>query len=213
MIAENISTLKQELGLKADLLIVSKNRSIEEIEAAYQTGHRLFAENRVQALLERADTLPKDISWHLIGHLQTNKVKYIAPFISCIQSVDSLKLLKVINEHALINGRTIDCLLQIYIAEEETKFGMDEKECRAILELQALIPLSNIRIRGLMGMASNTNDEAQIKKEFTGLKKLYDSLQQTYHFDMLSMGMSSDYRIAVACGSTIVRIGSRVFEG
>jgi len=211
MIAENISGLKQELGRNAELVVVSKYRQTEEILEAYRSGQRLFAENRVQALLERAEVLPKDIVWHLIGHLQTNKVKYIAPFIACIQSVDSLKLLQTIHEQALKNGRVIDCLLQVHIAVEETKFGLNERECEAILQHQMLQPFAGVRIRGLMGMASNTADEAQVKREFSGLKSFYDSMKTKFTLDTLSMGMSSDYRIAVACGSNMVRVGSKVF--
>lgn len=211
MIAENISGLKQELGLKAELVVVSKYRQTEEIFAAYQYGQRLFAENRVQALLERAEVLPKDIVWHLIGHLQTNKVKYIAPFIACIQSVDSLKLLQTIHEQAVKNGRVIDCLLQIHIAVEETKFGLSEAECEAILQQQKEQPYTGVRLRGLMGMASNTADTEQVKREFKGLKDFYDKMKTKFMLDTLSMGMSSDYRIAVECGSNMVRVGSKVF--
>lgn len=213
MIAENISGLKQELGRNAELVVVSKYRKTEEILEAYRSGQRLFAENRVQALLERAEVLPKDIVWHLIGHLQTNKVKYIAPFIACIQSVDSLKLLQTINEHALKHGRVIDCLLQIHIALEETKFGLSEAECEQILQHQEQQPCAGVRIRGLMGMASNTDDAEQIRREFSGLKAFYEQMKAKYALDTLSMGMSSDYRIAVACGSNMVRVGSKVFGG
>lgn len=212
MIAENIKTLKQELGHSVELIVVSKYRTVEEIMEAYSCGQRNFAENRVQALLEREAVLPKDIIWHLIGHLQTNKVKYIASFIRCIQSVDSLKLLKTINEQAERNSKTIDCLLQIHIADEESKFGLSQKECNAILQLNELMELKNIRIRGLMGMATNTNDTSKIESEFKELKAFYDTLSEKHKFDTLSMGMSSDYKIAIANGSNMVRVGSKVFE-
>jgi pyridoxal phosphate enzyme (YggS family) len=212
MIAENISVLKSEIGNKAKLVVVSKYRSIEEIELAYNTGQRVFAENRVQALLERKEALPNDIEWHLIGHLQSNKVKYIAPFISCVQSIDSLKLLRVLNKEAKENGRKIDCLLQIHIAEEETKFGMNEQECLEVLQQSRLENLEHVNIRGLMGMASFTDNSAQVRAEFTALKKIYDTLSTVEGFTVLSMGMSGDYKIAIECGSNLVRIGSKVFE-
>lgn len=210
MIAENISGLKQEIGQNVQLIVVSKYRTIEEIKEAYQAGQRLFAENRVQALLERKEALPNDIIWHLIGHLQSNKVKYIAPFISCIQSIDSLELLELLNQHAAKNGRTIDCLLQVHIAVEETKFGLSETECEALIA-QAKV-LSNVKIKGLMGMASNTEDQEQVKKEFLGLQTLYNKLKEENNFDTLSMGMSGDYQLAIACGSNMVRVGSKVFS-
>lgn len=212
MIAENISVLKSEIGNKAKLVVVSKYRSIEEIELAYNTGQRIFAENRVQALLERKEALPNDIEWHLIGHLQSNKVKYIAPFISCVQSIDSIKLLRVLNKEAQENGRKIDCLLQIHIAEEETKFGMNEEECLEVLQQSKLENLDHINIVGLMGMASFTDNKEQVRAEFTTLKKIYDKLSAEEGFTVLSMGMSGDYNIAIECGSNLVRIGSKVFE-
>lgn len=210
MIAENISGLKQEIGQNVQLIVVSKYRTIEEIKEAYQAGQRLFAENRVQALLERKEALPDDIIWHLIGHLQSNKVKYIAPFISCIQSIDSLELLELLNQHAAKNGRTIDCLLQVHIAVEETKFGLSETECETLIA-QAK-GLSNVKIKGLMGMASNTEDQEQVKKEFLSLQTLYNKLKEENNFDTLSMGMSGDYQLAIACGSNMVRVGSKVFS-
>ena len=177
---------------------------------AYHAGQRVFAENRVQALLERKEALPADISWHLIGHLQSNKVKYIADFIDCIQSVDSLALLEIINQQAAKHGRVINCLLQVFIAQEETKFGLDQSECETVLA--AAQKLSHVRVLGLMGMASNTSNLEQVKNEFMKLKELFDQLKNNYHLSELSMGMSSDYLLAIACGSTIVRVGSKVFE-
>lgn len=214
MLAENINRLRQELG-HAQLVVVSKNRSIREIKAVYDTGQRVFAENRVQALLERREALPEDISWHLIGHLQTNKVRYITPFVSCIQSIDSERLIEEIDRQAQKNDRLIDGLLQIYIADEDTKFGLDEAECMAIISQYVGGKWSHVRLRGLMGMATNTDDAEKIKSEFLKLRKLFDDIRQAYpqlNFDTVSMGMSSDYPLAVACGSTLVRIGSKVFE-
>lgn len=216
MIAENITRLKQELSNEVKLIIVSKNRTMEEVREAYNTGHRDFAENRVQALLEKVDQMPGDIRWHLIGHLQTNKVKYIAPFIHLIQSVDTPRLLEEIDRHAEKHGRVIDCLLQIYIATEETKFGMSIEECDAMLSSGLLDHLKHIRLRGLMGMATNTDDAEKVQSEFTALRNYFDKLKSKFnneHFDTLSMGMSADYKIAMQCGSTMVRIGSSVFEG
>lgn len=215
MLAENISGIKQEIGQNVQLVVVSKYRDISEIKAAYDTGHRVFAENRVQALLERVDALPKDIQWHLIGHLQTNKVKYIAPFIACIQSVDSLHLLSEINKQAQKNNRVIDCLLQIYIASEDTKFGLSEEECLALLDSDEFKGMKNIRIRGLMGMASNTDDEQQVEREFKQLNSFFERLKKekmSEDFNVLSMGMSGDYALAIRCGSNMIRVGSKVFE-
>ena len=214
MLAENISGIKQEIGQNVQLVVVSKYRVISEIKAAYDTGHRVFAENRVQALLERVEALPKDIQWHLIGHLQTNKVKYIAPFIQCIQSVDSLHLLSEINKQAQKNNRVIDCLLQIYIASEDTKFGLSEEECLALLASDEFKSMVNVRVRGLMGMASNTEDERQVEREFRRLNRFFEELktQMSEDFNVLSMGMSGDYALAIQCGSNMIRVGSKVFE-
>lgn len=214
MIAENINHIRQEIGQNVKLVVVSKFRRVEEIEEAYKCGHRIFAENKVQALLERYEALPKDIEWHLIGHLQTNKVKYIAPFIHTIQSVDSLKLLQEINKHAQRQNRVIDCLLQIYIAKEETKFGLDAQECHDILNSGILKTLQNIRIAGLMGMATFTDDMTQVETEFRYLKKIFDDMKSKYNlpgFKTLSMGMSNDYILAVSCGSNMIRVGSKIF--
>jgi pyridoxal phosphate enzyme (YggS family) len=214
MIVENIIRLKQEIGQNVELVIVSKFRTVSEIREAYEMGHRHFAENRVQALLERAEQLPKDIQWHLIGHLQSNKVKFLVPFIRLIHSVDSLKLLEVINETAGKHSNVVDCLLQIDIADEETKFGMSEKECLELLQSESFRKMRSVRVRGLMGMATNTNDMEKVRKEFTGLRKFFDELRPKYElqdFDILSMGMSNDYMVAVECGSTMVRVGSKIF--
>jgi PLP dependent protein len=214
MIVENIKRIQQEIGQSVELVVVSKFRSVEEIKEAYSGGHRQFAENRVQALLERAEQLPKDIHWHLIGHLQSNKVKYIVPFIAMIQSVDSLKLLKEINEQAQKHDRIISCLLQIHIAEEETKFGLSEQECEDLLKSDNLKMMHNIQVRGLMGMATNTEDIQKVENEMQALKRFYDRMKSTCQpgFEILSMGMSSDYKIAVKCGSNMVRVGSKVFS-
>ncbi|SHL95041.1 YggS family pyridoxal phosphate-dependent enzyme [Mucilaginibacter sp. OK098] len=216
-IAENIKSLKKETELiNVTLIAVSKTKPAEEVLEAYNTGQRLFGENMVQELVEKYEQLPKDIQWHLIGHLQSNKVKYIAPFISMIQSVDSLKLLQEINKHAEKNKRVIDCLLQVYIADEETKFGLGFDEVIELLRSEEFTALKHIKIRGLMGIATNTDVEKQIKDEYYELKTFFDGIKQSFFrkddaFDTLSMGMSSDYKIAIEQGSNMVRLGSTIF--
>lgn len=200
------------------LVAVSKTKSIEEINALYEQGQRIFGENKVQELIEKQSLLPKDIEWHLIGHLQSNKVKYIAPFIAMIHSVDSLKLLFEINKEAQKNNRIIQVLIQIHIAQESTKFGADEKELIEILEYYCAenSSLQFIEIVGLMGMASNTDDATQVSNEFLHLKSLFNTVKKSFllnkhSFNQLSMGMSSDYTLAIQAGSTMVRIGSLLF--
>ena len=216
-IADNIKRLKTETSLfNATLIAVSKTKPIADLQEAYDAGQRFFGENMVQELVEKQEILPKDIQWHLIGHLQSNKVKYIAPFISMIESADSLKLLQEINKYAEKNSRVIDCLLQIYIADEETKYGLGFDEAIDLLRSEEFAALKNIRIRGLMGIATNTDNEKQIKEEFYELKTFFDGIKQSFFrqdeaFDTLSMGMSSDYKIAMAQGSNMVRLGSTIF--
>jgi hypothetical protein len=216
-IADNIRSLKNETDtIKVQLVAVSKTKPVEEVKEAYDAGQRLFGENMVQELVDKYEHLPKDIEWHLIGHLQTNKVKYIAPFISMIQSVDSLKLLQEIDKHAQKNDRTIDCLLQVYIADEETKYGLGFDEAIELLRSDEYAGLNHIRIRGLMGIATNTDNEKQVKEEFYELKTFFDGIKQSYFrqdptFDVLSMGMSSDYKIAIEEGSNMVRLGGTIF--
>ncbi|WP_183573464.1 YggS family pyridoxal phosphate-dependent enzyme [Mucilaginibacter sp. X5P1] len=216
-IADNIISLKKETdSLHVILLAVSKTKPPEDIQQAYDAGQRIFGENQVQELVDKYEKLPKDIQWHLIGHLQSNKVKYIAPFISMIQSVDSLKLLQEINKHALKHDRIIDCLLQIYIADEETKFGLGFDEAIELLRSDEFAGLKNIKIRGLMGIATNTDSEKQVKDEYYELKTFYDGIKASFFrkdktFNVLSMGMSSDYKIAIEQGSNMVRLGSTIF--
>jgi pyridoxal phosphate enzyme (YggS family) len=198
------------------LIVVTKTHPVETLKVAYDLGLRIFGENKVQELVEKSEVLPKDIAWHLIGHLQTNKVKYIAPFISMIHSVDSLKLLKEINKEAKKKNRIIDCLLQVYIAKEETKFGLDKTELLDLINNPEFDSFENICIKGLMGMATNTTDQEQIKTEFHSLTTLFEELKNTIHKKNIdwkerSMGMTSDYKIAVEQGSTMVRIGSAIF--
>ncbi|HEX8019630.1 YggS family pyridoxal phosphate-dependent enzyme [Mucilaginibacter sp.] len=218
-IADNIKSLKKETEAdKVILLAVSKTKPVEDVQEAYDAGQRLFGENIVQEMVEKYEQLPKDIEWHLIGHLQTNKVKYIAPFVSMIQSVDSLKLLHEINKHAEKAGRVIDCLLQIYIADEETKYGLGFDEAIELLRSEEFATMKNVRIRGLMGIATNTDNEKQIKEEYYELNTFFEGIKLSYFrkeesFDILSMGMSSDYKLAIEQGSNMVRLGSTIFGG
>jgi PLP dependent protein len=216
-IAANLTKLKKELdSYDAKLIAVSKTKSNEEIMEAYNAGQRIFGENQVQELADKYEHLPKDIEWHLIGHLQTNKVKYIASFVSLIQSVDSLKLLIEINKQAAKNNRIIDCLLQVYIADEDTKFGLGYDETIELLRSEEYSQLKNIRIVGLMGIATNTKLEKQINDEFNELKVLFEGIKQSFFrkeesFKEISMGMSGDYKIALENGSTMIRVGSTIF--
>lgn len=211
-IAEHIAALRKELPENVTLIAVSKTKPIEAILEAYEAGQRDFGENYIQELCDKAEKLPKDIRWHAIGHVQSNKVKYIAPFVHLIHGVDSLKLLQEINKQAQKNNRVIDCLLQVFIATEESKFGLDSTEVHALLESEIFLQLQNIRIVGLMGMASNTENETQIRSEFKGLHSLFSELQKQYSdFKHLSMGMSGDYPLAISEGSTMIRVGSLIF--
>ena len=209
---ENLQSMIDELKpFNAQLVAVSKTKSTVEILQAYENGQRLFGENYVQELEEKYNALPKDIKWHFIGHLQHNKVKQIAPFISLIHGVDSIKLLEEINKQARKNNRVINCLLQVYIAKEDTKFGLEFDECKSIVEWLITSTMKNIKIMGLMGMASNTTDVKLIKAEFKSLATFYNSIKKQYDLSILSMGMSSDYKIALSCSSNMVRIGSAIF--
>lgn len=210
-IAEQYQAVKSALPSDITLVAVSKTHSADKIRQVYDLGQRIFAENKVQELVEKAPLLPKDIQWHLIGHLQTNKVKYIADFVDTIQSVDSEKLLSEINKHAGKHQRIIKVLLQVKIAEEDTKSGMEISETKELFLkwLQGSFP--NVKIMGLMGMATFTDDEAQIEREFRFLKRLYDQLSLQHPLSVLSMGMSGDYPLAIACGANSVRIGSAIF--
>lgn len=212
-----LTKLLHELSAQnVTLVAVSKTHPPERILEIYHQGQRIFGENRAQEMLEKQATLPADIEWHLIGHLQTNKVKLIAPFVRMIHSVDSLRLLEEIDKQAAKAGRTIDCLLQFHIAQEETKFGLDEAEARALLSSDTFRQMKNVRICGVMGMATFTDDEAQVRREFRLLKRIFEKLKQEFfpqnpHFREISMGMSGDWRIAVEEGSTMVRMGSLIF--
>ncbi|MEY8022052.1 YggS family pyridoxal phosphate-dependent enzyme [Muriicola sp. SD30] len=211
-IAENLKKIKNELPEKVTLVAVSKTKSEKKILQAYETGHRIFGENKVQEMTEKWSSLPKDIEWHMIGHVQRNKVKYMAPYVSLIHGVDSLKLLREVNKQGRKHNRVIPCLLQIFIAEEETKFGFDEQELQELLASNELEELSHVRIKGLMGMATFTDNKEQIRKEFHSLKTMFEVLKTVLpDISILSMGMSGDYKIAIEEGSTMVRIGSSIF--
>jgi pyridoxal phosphate enzyme (YggS family) len=201
-------------GLK--LVAVSKKKSPEIIMQAYHAGHKIFGENKAQDLVNKYEKLPKDIEWHFIGHLQTNKAKYLVPFVSMIHSIDSFKILKTVNKEAQKNNRTIPCLLQFHIAQESSKFGLSEEEAHEILDSEEYKTLKNISIVGVMGMATFTDDEMQVRNEFRFLKRIFDKLKKEYFprkkgFKEISMGMSDDYSIAVEEGSTMVRVGSKIF--
>ena len=216
-IKENLLKIKSSLPKHVTLVAVSKTKPIDDLMVAYDAGQRIFGENKIQEMTEKWEQMPKDIQWHMIGHIQTNKVKFMAPYVSLIHGVDSLKLLEEINKQALKNNRIIDCLLQIHIAEEETKFGLDEQELNDLLSSESFKNLNNIRIVGLMGMATFTENQNQIKKEFEHLKSIFDTVQnlntKNCQLNTLSMGMSGDYQLAITCGSTMVRIGSSIFGG
>lgn len=217
-LAERIRNLKEEIGNTAVLVAVSKTKPATLIQEAYDAGQRVFGENKVQEMVEKWEVLPKDIQWHLIGHLQTNKVKYIAPFVSMIHSVDSMKLLQEINKQGEKAGRVIPCLLQFHIAQEETKFGLSFQEAEDILQSREFVEMQHVSISGLMGMASFTDNEEQIRDEFRNLHNYFSILKSNYFkynpdFAVLSMGMSSDYQLALEEGSTMIRVGSSLFGG
>lgn len=210
-ISENITSFKKKISEDVTLVAVSKTKPVSDILEAYHAGQRIFGENKVQEMETKWEEMPKDIQWHMIGHVQRNKVKYMAPFVSLIHSVDSPRLLKEINKQAKASDRVIDCLLQVKIAEEETKFGMEENSVKELLASETTKNFQYVNIVGLMGMATFTEDEEQVAREFQKLKKIYDALQETYRFKTLSMGMSGDFELAIAHGSTMIRVGSAIF--
>lgn len=218
-IQNNLRSIQATLPENVTLVAVSKTKPVSDLMEAYEAGQRIFGENKIQEMTDKWETMPKDIQWHMIGHVQTNKVKYMAPFVSLIHGVDSLKLLQEINKQAQKNNRVIDCLLQVYIAEEESKFGLDEEELSEVLKQvqHDTGEFNHIQIVGLMGMATFTNNPTQIKKEFSRLKTIFDQFAnmntKNCQLNTLSMGMSGDYKLAIECGSTMVRIGSSIFGG
>lgn len=216
LLADHLQSVLSKIPSTVQLVAVTKTRPVETLEEAYSLGLRDFGENRVQELIEKQPQLPADVRWHQIGHLQTNKVKYIAPFVHLIHSVDSLKLLVEINRQAIRSQRVIDCLLQVYIAKEESKFGLDEDEVFQLLNSEEYKSMKNISIRGLMGMATFTDNEAVVHAEFASLKNFFGKLESIYftdndQFNLISMGMTSDYQIAIEEGSNMVRIGTALF--
>lgn len=218
-IATNLNNIKSQLPANVTLVAVSKTKPVADLMEAYNSGQRIFGENKIQEMTEKWEQMPKDIQWHMIGHVQTNKVKFMAEYVSLIHGVDSLKLLHEINKQAKKHNRVIDCLLQMFIAEEETKFGLDEKELIEILKQvqDDKESYKNIRIVGLMGMATYTDNQTQIEKEFKNLKAIFDKVNSLSIVNsplfILSIGMSGDYKLAISCGSTMVRIGSSIFGG
>tara|TARA_Y100000589_G_C27154427_1_gene630235 strand:+ start:1041 stop:1712 length:672 start_codon:yes stop_codon:yes gene_type:complete len=215
-IRENLNKIKNSIPEDISLVAVSKTKPIEDLKKAYEAGQRIFGENKVQELREKQPQLPNDIEWHMIGHMQTNKVKYIAPFVSLIHGVESFKLLKEINKQALKNKRVIKVLLQFHIATESTKFGLQLKEAKEILDSEEFKRLENIKVSGVMGMASFVENESQVRLEFATLKSIFEDLKSNYFsstdsFKTVSMGMSGDYSIAIEEGSTMIRVGSSIF--
>ena len=215
-IKNNLLTIQSTLPQYVTLVAVSKTKPVADLMEAYDAGQRIFGENKIQEMTEKAEQMPKDIQWHMIGHVQSNKVKLMAPYVVLVHGVDSFKLLEEINKQAGKNNRIIECLLQVHIAEEETKFGLDESELQDIITSESFKNLHHIKVTGLMGMATFTENQDQVKKEFLQLKSIFDTLQSqpvqhNLQPTILSMGMSGDYELAIACGSTMVRIGSSIF--
>lgn len=216
-ITENLKHIKNTLPAHVTLVAVSKTKPNEDIVEAYEAGQRIFGENKIQEMTDKYEALPKDIEWHMIGHVQRNKVKYMAPYVSLIHGVDSFRLLEEIDKQAKRNNRVISCLLQMFIAEEETKFGLDQTELMEILASEEFKALKNIKVVGLMGMATFTDNQLQVKKEFTQLNDIFAMCKKQFgihdnlDLNTVSMGMSNDYSLAIECGSTMVRIGSNIF--
>lgn len=216
MIKENLHKIKATIPEGVTLVAVSKTKPVSDIQEAYDTGQRVFGENYPQEMRDKHEVLPHDIQWHFIGHLQTNKIKYIIPFVTLIHSIDTANLLEAVNKEARKHDRVVDCLLQFHIAQEETKFGLDLEEARALLDSEAFKQMENVRICGVMGMGTFTDDMDEVRKEFKHLKSIFDTLKQDYFADQkqfkeISMGMSEDYPIAIEEGATLIRVGSKIF--
>ena len=216
MVRENLEKIKATIPGNVTLVAVSKTKPVSDVQEAYEAGQRVFGENHALEMRDKHEVLPNDIQWHFIGHLQTNKIKYIIPFVTLIHSIDSASLLEAVNKEAKKHDRVVDCLLQFHIAQEETKFGLDMDEARQLLNSESFKQMENIRICGVMGMATFTDDEAEIRKEFKHLKEIFDTLKHDFfgnqpQFKEISMGMSNDYPIAIEEGATLVRVGSKIF--
>lgn len=211
-ISENLAQIKSQLPKNVKLVAVTKTKPIADILEAYNSGHKIFGENKVQELAEKYEQLPKDVEWHMIGHVQRNKVKYMAEFVSLIHGVDSLRLIEEINKQAIKHNRVIDCLLQIKIAKEDSKFGMSKSEAKTLLQSKTYSECSNVNIVGLMGMATFTDNMEQVRSEFKYLRDCYLEFKKSHPiFNTLSMGMSGDYQLAIECGSNMIRVGSSIF--
>ncbi|MFT5848777.1 MAG: pyridoxal phosphate enzyme (YggS family) [Psychroserpens sp.] len=214
-IAQNLSHIKSKLSEKVTLVAVSKTKPVVDLMEAYNTGQRIFGENKIQEMADKHEKMPKDIEWHMIGHVQRNKVKYMAEFVNLIHGVDSLKLLTEINKQAIKHDRIINCLIQIKIAAEDSKFGMSAKDAQELIISEAFKNLENIKITGLMGMATFTDDTHQVEQEFHKLKTVFDDLKPLQstncNLEIISMGMSGDFKLAIDCGSTMIRVGSSIF--
>ena len=212
MIAENIHKIVSNIPKNIKLIAISKTKTNNDIMKAYESGQRLFGENKIQEMSSKFEDLPKDIKWHMVGHVQSNKIKYMASYVDLIHGIDSLKSIKIINKEGVKNNRVINCLLQLKISKEESKFGLDEKQLKEIIFSTDYKEMNNIKIKGMMAMASNTKNESTIKKEFVFAKKVFNEINSLdNNFDILSMGMSNDYQIAIECGSNMIRLGSLIF--
>ena len=212
MITENIHKIVSTIPKNVKLIAISKTKTNQDIMKAYESGQRFFGENKIQEMSIKFEDLPKDIKWHMVGHVQSNKIKYMAPYVDLIHGIDSLKSIKIINKEGVKNNRVINCLLQLKISKEESKFGLDEKQLKEIIFSTDYKEMNNIKIKGMMAMASNTKNESTIKKEFVFAKKIFNEINSLDNdFDILSMGMSNDYQIAIECGSNMIRLGSLIF--
>ena len=212
MISNNILKIISDIPENVKLVAISKTKSSEDIMMAYDTGQRLFGENKIQEMSAKFEDLPKDIKWHMVGHVQSNKIKYMAPYVDLIHGIDSLKSIKILNKEGVKNNRILNCLLQLKISKEESKFGLGEKQFKEIIYSDEYKEMKNVKIKGLMTMASNTNEKSIIRSEFVHAKKIFDEINnRDKSFEILSMGMSNDYKIAIECGSNMIRLGSLIF--
>lgn len=212
MIDKNINKILSIIPENVELVAISKTKPVDDIMEAYKNGHKLFGENKVQEMSKKFHELPKDIKWHMVGHVQSNKIKYMAPFVDLIHGIDSLKAIKILNKEGRKNNRILNCLLQLKISSENSKFGLDEKDFKEILFSDDYKNMKYVKIKGLMAMASNTSNSKQLKKEFLQAKKIFDKIKKSINdFEILSMGMSNDFKLAIDCGSNMIRIGSLIF--
>ena len=212
MVNKNILRIISDIPENVKLVAISKTKSDEDIMIAYETGQRVFGENKIQEMSAKYEDLPKDIKWHMVGHVQSNKIKYMAPYVDLIHGIDSLKSIKILNKEGVKNNRILNCLLQLKISKEESKFGLGEKQFKEIIYSDEYKEMKNVKIKGLMAMASNTNEKSIIRSEFVHAKKIFDEINNgDKSFEILSMGMSNDYKIAIECGSNMIRLGSLIF--